>query len=324
MGEAVLARRELKKNLEELKYQEALSDSSRVSSLSLSTKEKIVALLKATELKCKASRARAELAHKQICALDFWPVRRPINTLGENNEANDKRLEEENERILQDEHREVKKEVGELGDMVSRLDRQLKEVITFVTSSSRPGMNDSTFNPNTTAATAIVETVDVESLPDRPRGVKRRKTGDGENAYVSDTGSVSIQHQTPVDIQTQAKEDKTVSHQLKKLESQYGELENLFNLANDNENDEILGIVDNELEKMQETLKRNLKKERKVIIQTEERFHSGLRDKIAALKGEMNSLAAQANPTARVADKQHFRDEFEQVCSSYLYNYENG
>ena len=124
MGEAVLARRELKKNLEELKYQEALSDSSRVSSLSLSTKEKIVALLKATELKCKASRARAELAHKQICALDFWPVRRPINTLGENNEANDKRLEEENERILQDEHREVKKEVGELGDMVSRLDRQ--------------------------------------------------------------------------------------------------------------------------------------------------------------------------------------------------------
>lgn len=318
---ALLARRELKKNLEELKQLEGLGDSYQTLNLPSTTKERFAAVLKATKLKCEASRAKAELTHKQISALDFWPVRRSLDSTGESNEVVDKLLEEKNEKLLQDEHREVKKEVGELGDLMSRLDRQLKEVITFVTS-SRPGFSENTLPSNSSITSANAVPMDVDTQSDPPRGVKRRKTGDGENTYTSDTASVSPQkQQSPATTQMGRKEHKLISHQIKSLESRFEELENMFYQSADHENDEITSIVEIELEKVRNDIKRLVKRERETIIQTENNYHSGLQDDLAILKGEINSLSmrATAKPVdgeARDAEKYKLQLEYEQLCDA--------
>ncbi|EJD06047.1 uncharacterized protein FOMMEDRAFT_18249, partial [Fomitiporia mediterranea MF3/22] len=226
--EAGAAKRAYSDCVTDVKEKQVFTSSERTERLGDAVRESITRSLQAAEAKRETARSRSLSTHEKLLELDFWPVRRRP-------ELTELVKREEEEKVIEDGHAEVKKQASELGDALSRIDRQLKEVTQFVASRTK-----SNAVPTSTP-------MDGEPTDATARATKRRKVGE-DSAYTSDSGSTTLGRASPSPAASAsaaiARQHRQIRKRLTKLESDFHELENLYIQSEHDAQEELESQVD--------------------------------------------------------------------------------
>ncbi|THH10200.1 hypothetical protein EW145_g1503 [Phellinidium pouzarii] len=256
LAEAISARQTYGELVDNVKVLQSLIRSARYVQSTPAVRESIDTSLRNVEKQRDDARRRAEAITSRIYEMDFWPMRR--RTAGNDAEG----AREDAALLREDEHEEMKTMVNDLNDAVNRLDRQTKEVISYVRSRTR-----SKPAPASTTAHA-----DMEWNPqnDGVRGSKRRKVGD-EGAYTSDSGSTVVGRATPTPApltsdSLDALSAARLARRVERLEAMYADIENMSTQTENAQTEEIGALIDTHLDRLRGNLEQQLQISQQVRI----------------------------------------------------------